>query len=174
MNGKRQRLAGAMVVMALAACATAAPVATTGTAEDEAAIRAVATAYANAYNAKDAAGIGALMTEDYDAVGPDGTRMSGRAMVESSTAAEFAAFPAGATITLNVATDFVDWIDANNATAAGTWTVAGLPPGAGQDRGSWLAVFRKDADGQWRMSGGLTSPYIPPPAMPDSAAGKAP
>lgn len=159
-------LAGAAAMVLVSACAGAAAPAATGTADDEAAIRAVATGYATAYNAKDAAGIAALMAEDYDAVGPDGMRMTGRAAVESMTATELAAIPAGATITLNVTTDFVRWIDANNATAAGGWTVAGLPPGVGQDRGSWLGVFRKDADGQWRMTGGLTSPYIPPPPAP--------
>lgn len=162
MNGKQQWLAGAMVMMTLAACATAEPAATAGTSEDEAAIRAQVTAYANAYSAKDAAALAAIATEDYESVGTDGSRMSGRAAVQEAVAAEMAMMPAELTITVTATTEYLRWLSADAAVAGGTWSSTGGPAEMGPGRGAWMSVFRRDADGQWRMSNGMSAPYMPP------------
>lgn len=166
MREKLQGMAGVVVAVLLAACAGAEPAATTGTPEDEAAIRAQVTAYASAYSAKDAAALAAIATEDYVAVSADGSRISGRAAVQQMVAAEMAMMPADVSITVSATTDYLHWMSATHAVAGGTWSTTGAPAGSGPDRGSWISVFRKDADGQWRMSHGMSAPYMPPPPAP--------
>lgn len=161
---------GAAGLVALAACMETEAPAMSGTPEDEAAIRAQVTAYANAYTAKDAAALAAIATEDYESVGPDGTRMSGRAAVQEMVAAEMAMMPAELTITVTATTDYLRWLSADAAVAGGTWSSTGAPAGMGPERGAWMSVFRRDSDGQWRMSNGMSAPYMPPPAAPDAAA----
>lgn len=165
----RKLTAGLVVaaLMAVAAC-TDMDDATMGTAEDEAAIRAIATGYASAYSARDAAGLAALATEDYEAVSPEGTRISGRAAFQASLAEEMAMMPAELSITVSATTDFLRWIDATHAVAGGTWSSTGMPAGMGPERGSWMIVARKDADGTWRAMSGSSAAYMPPPAMPDT------
>lgn len=160
---------GAVALAAMAACAGAEPAATTGTAEDEAAIRAQVTAYAAAYTAKDAAALAAFATEDYQAVNADGSKTSGRAAVQASVAAEMAMMPAEVSMTVSATTDYLTWMSATHAVAGGTWSATGAPAGSGPDRGAWMSVFRKDADGTWRMSHGMSAPYVPMPAMPPAA-----
>jgi hypothetical protein len=53
--------------------------------------------------------------------------------------------------------------------SSGKWTVTGVPPGGGPDKGSWLAVSEKGEDGVWRMASGLAAAFVPPPPAPDSA-----
>ncbi len=166
MNGRLQWLAGVVVTVALAACAGAEPAATTGTPEDEAAIRAAVTTYANAYSAKDAAALAAVATEDYEAVNLDGTRISGRGGLQQLVAAEMAMMPPEVSITVTATTDYLRWLGADAAVAGGSWSSTGAPAGVGPERGAWMSVFRKDADGQWRMSHGMSAPYMPPPPAP--------
>jgi uncharacterized protein (TIGR02246 family) len=154
------------VVMAACAPAEPEPMATTGTAEDEAAIRASVTSYAAAYGSKDAAALVAHATEDYEAVGPDGTMLSGRAGLQEVVAAEMAMVPADVSIAVSATVGFLRWISADAAVVGGTWTAAGMPAGMGPDRGSYLSVYRRDTDGQWRMSHGMSAPYMPPEAPP--------
>ncbi|MFN2317288.1 MAG: SgcJ/EcaC family oxidoreductase [Gemmatimonadales bacterium] len=137
-----------------------------GTAEDEAAIRAQVTAYANAYTARDAAALAAIVTEDYESVAPDGRRISGRAGVQEMVAEEMAMMPADVAMTVTATTDFLRWLSADAAVAGGTWSAMGAPAGMGPDRGAWLSVFVRDSDGQWRESNGMSAPYMPPPAPP--------
>lgn len=157
---------GTLAVVALASCAGMEAPAATGSAEDEAAIRAQVTAYANAYTAKDAAALAAVATEDYESVGADGSRMSGRAALQEMVAAEMAMMPAEMTITVTATTDFLRWLSADAAVAGGTWSSTGAPAGMGPERGAWMSVFVRDSDGQWRMSNGMSAPYMPPPAPP--------
>jgi uncharacterized protein (TIGR02246 family) len=154
---------GAAGLVALAACAETEAPAMSGTPEDEAAIRAQVTAYANAYSTKDAAALAAITTEDYESVGPDGSRMSGRAAVQEMVAAEMAMMPADMAISVTATTDYLRWLSADAAVAGGTWSSTGAPAGMGPDRGAWMSVFVRDTDGQWRMSNGMSAPYMPPP-----------
>lgn len=169
MIGVRRSLVGSAALVLVTACSGMGAPATAGSAEDEAAIRAQVTAYANAYTAKDAAALAAIATEDYESVGPDGSRTSGRAALQEVVAAEMAMMPAELTITVSATTDYLRWLSADAAVAGGTWSSTGAPAGMGPDRGAWMSVFRRDADGQWRMSHGMSVPYMPPPAAPAPA-----
>lgn len=157
---------GAVAMVGLAACAGMEAPATSGSAEDEAAIRAQVTAYANAYTARDAAALAAIATEDYETVGPDGTRISGRSGLQEMVAAEMAMMPPEVSVTVSATTEYLRWLSADAAVAGGTWTASGAPAGMGPERGAWMSVFRRDTDGQWRMSHGMSAPYMPPPPAP--------
>jgi uncharacterized protein (TIGR02246 family) len=168
MFGTHGRFFAAASALLLAACGGMAEIDMMGTPEDEAAIRDLSTQYAAAYSARDAAALANLATEDYQAVSPDGQMVNGRAALQTMMAEEMNMMPADLQMQLSATTDFVRWIDADNAVAGGTWTASGAPEGMGPDRGSWIAVARQDADGTWRMASGMSAPYMPPPAMPDS------
>jgi uncharacterized protein (TIGR02246 family) len=150
-------------LLALAACAPAP--APTGTPADEAAIRAIGPAYTEAWNNGDTAALAAFSSEDYEAVGADGRVVKGRAGVEAE-AKEGVAARAGLGLKLAVDTTILKWASANSAAIGGTWTIAGLPAGAGGDKGAWTAFVVKGTDGQWRMATGLVAQYVPPPPPP--------
>ena len=161
----RMLTAVAALSLLLAACpAPAGETATTGTPDDEAALRANAEAWATAWNARDAAAIAALMTSDYHEVTPDGRHHGSSADAQAALAAEFAQLPTGVTIALT--TSFTQFINGNNAYAGGTWSTTGMPSGS-PTRGSWLVISEKDSTG-WKIASGLGSTDITPmmPAMP--------
>jgi uncharacterized protein (TIGR02246 family) len=148
-------------VLALAACA--AP--TAGSAADETALRAMGGKYADAFNKKDAAALAAMVTDDYQAVSPDGTEVKGKAAFEE-TEKQSAAGRTGMDLKLSVQTTIVKWAGADHAAIGGTWTMAGIPAGMGGDKGAWSGVAEKGADGQWRLATGMVAQYVPPPAAP--------
>ena len=154
-------------VLAMAACAQAP--AATGTADDEAAIRANGDKFAAAWNKGDVAAISAMLTDDYHAVEADGTLIEGKAANEAREK-ESASQRAPLGLTLNIKTSYIHWVNANNASVGGTWTLAGLPPGAGAEKGSWTTLTQKGADGQWRIATALVAEYHPPPAPPAAPA----
>ena len=158
-----------LAALAVAACAPS-PAPTTGTAADEAAIRAVGPAYAEAWNKADVPALLAFSVDDYEGVRPDGKVLKGKAAVEADLK-ESAAARAGLPLKLSVDTSLVRWTSATSATAAGTWSLAGLPPGMGGETGAWTSTLVKGADGRWRMVTGLVAEFVPPPAAP--AAGPA-
>ena len=143
-----------------------------GTAEDEAAIRSLPDRYVAAYNADDAAGIAALTADDYQAVAPDGMLVSGKAGVEKMMGMEMQMNQKmNVDPTLSVTTDFLHWLGADSATIGGKWTVTGVPTGQ-PDKGSWLAVVHKSADGQWLVTSDLNTPFMqPPPAETPQPSG---
>jgi uncharacterized protein (TIGR02246 family) len=157
--------AGAAIAALALTAACAAPAPTTGTADDETAIRGLASKYAEAFNKGDVAGLSALITSDYEVVGPDGTVVKGKQAFEEMER-KGVAERAGMPLVLNVQTSYVRWMSGTSAAAGGTWTMQGVPAGMGADKGAWIGTFKKESDGQWRMSGGLVSEYHPPPAMP--------
>ena len=141
-----------------------------GTAEDDATIRGIADRYVAAYNANDAAGIAALVADDYEAVAPDGTMVRGKAGVEKTTGMEMQMMEKmNVDTTLSASLDFLHWLNAESATVGGSWTMAGLPEGQ-PDRGSWMAVMHKSPDGQWLVTSDLTATYLPPPPAEAEAA----
>jgi uncharacterized protein (TIGR02246 family) len=160
----------AAVLALTSACATSAPA--TGTSADETAIRGIGGKYSEAFNKGDAAALAALVADDYLAVLPDGTIIKGRAAFQESEKQEVAK-RAGLPLTLNIQTSNVDWITGSAAVAAGTWSLAGLPPGLGSGKGSWVATVRKGDDGQWRLWRGLVAEHVEPaPSLPAPEAGK--
>jgi ketosteroid isomerase-like protein len=149
----------------VAACpAPAGNTAATGSAEDEATLRANADAYAAAWNARDAAAVAALLSSEYHEVTPDGRHLSTAADAQASLAAEFAQMPAG--VTMSLTTEFTKWINADNAYSGGIWTTTGMPAGM-PTRGSWLVISARDSTG-WKITSGLGSTDVTPlmPAMP--------
>jgi ketosteroid isomerase-like protein len=157
------------VFAAVAACgAKTADTPTTGTAEDEAAIRADNAAYGTAWSARDTTAMFAMMADDYTGVAPDGAYFADKAAAMAGSRTEMAAMPPGLTLTVN--TSFVKFLDASHAITGGTWSVAGMPPGM-PSTGSWTGTVRKDSTGSWKSLNSLAATFIPPaPAMPDSAA----
>ena len=160
----------ALVATIVAAACAAPPSPATGTAADETAIRAVGPAYAEAWNKADVPALLAFSVDDYEGVRPDGKVLKGKAAVEADLK-ESAAARAGLPLKLSVDTSLVRWTSATSATAAGTWSLAGLPPGMGGETGAWTSTLVKGADGRWRMVTGLVAEFVPPPAAP--AAGPA-
>ncbi len=142
-----------------------------GTAADEAAIRSLATQYADAWNKGDTAALASLVTDDYEAVNPDGSVDKGRAGAEAREKAA-AAERAGAHLTLTVNTTFLKWSGANAAATGGTWTLEGGAPASGPTKGAWSGFVVKGTDGRWKQSTGLVAafqPPTPPPAAPKPA-----
>jgi uncharacterized protein (TIGR02246 family) len=147
-------------VLLLAACS-----ATSGSAADEAALRGIGAKYADAFNKGDTAALAAMVTDDYEMVAADGTELKGRAAFEE-TEKKSAAQRTGLGLKLDVKTTYVKWAGADHASVGGTWTMAGVPPGMGGDRGAWSFLAEKGADAVWRLAAGLVAQYVPPPAPP--------
>ena len=167
-----QGMALAAVLIA-AACAPA-PAPTSGTPADEATLRALGGKFADAWNKGDIPALVAMATEDYDVVSPDGMVIKGRAAFEKSEKEQLTQ-RTGLPLKLTVNTSYVKWGGANAASLGGTWTMAGLPPGLGADKGSWTVFAVKGTDGEWRMSSGLVANATPPaapPAAPATGKGK--
>ena len=158
-----------LAVVAAAACAPPPPPAQ-GTPDDEVAIRGLAGKYAEAFNANDAAGMARLVSEDFERVDADGTHIRGRAafqQIEAKSATDRQA--AGLKLTLEAPTSYVKWMSATHAVSGGPWTMTGLPPGA-PAKGSWVAVLRKNPEGQWQITNSLAADFVAPP--PADAKGK--
>jgi uncharacterized protein (TIGR02246 family) len=164
---------GVAAVCAMVACeGSSTTTVMQGTAEDETAIRALPDRYVAAYNAGDAAGIAVLTADDYQAVAPDGTLVTGKGGVEKMVSMEMQMNEKmKLDVALSVTTDFLHWLSADSATIGGRWTVTGVPPGQ-PDKGAWLAVTHKSSDGQWLVTSDLSTPFLqPPPAQTPQASG---
>jgi len=165
-----QGIALAAVLIA-AACAPP-PAPTSGTAADETTLRALGGKFADAWNKGDVATLVAMAAEDYEVVSPDGTPIKGRAAFEKSEKDQLTQ-RTGLPLKLTVNTAYVKWGGANAASVGGTWTMAGLPPGLGADKGAWTVFAVKGTDGEWRMQSGLVADApMPPPPPPTPAKGK--
>ncbi len=162
----------AVAVAALVACAPAAP-ATQGTPDDEVVLRGMAARYSASFNAGDAAALARMMTEDFESLGPDGVHTRGRTAFQQMEEASLKdRQAAGLNLTLNATTGYVKWIDARHAVVGGTYSMTGLPPGA-PDKGAWVVVARKEADGSWLTQNSLVSEFVAPPPPPaDPKKGK--
>ena len=160
------------VLAAVAACgAKQVETPATGTAEDEAAIRAANTGYATAWTARDTTALWAMMADDYSEVAPNGTYNADKAAAMAMSRSELAMMPTGMALTLN--TNFIKFLSASIAVTGGSWSVTGAPAGM-PSSGSWVSTVRKDSTG-WKSVSALAAqniPMGPPAAMPDSAAKK--
>lgn len=145
-------------VLVLAACS-----ATSGSAADETALRGMGAKYADAFNRGDTAALAAMVTDDYEVVGADGSEIKGKAAFEEAEK-KSAAQRTGLGLRLDVKTTYVKWMGADHAALGGTWTMAGVPPGMGGDRGAWSGVASKGSDATWRLATGLVAQYVAPVA----------
>jgi uncharacterized protein (TIGR02246 family) len=157
-----KKLLAVAAVLAVYGCAqppAPEPMAMAGTPADEQAIRDVIERVETAWNAKDAAGMAALVTEDYNGISPDGKHTAGRAAYEANAQAEFAQErPEGMALAIEVG--YLQWHGADTAAVGGTWSVTGLPM---EEKGSWIVVVKRTGD-QWLMSNGLVAMFVPEPA----------
>ena len=155
--------ATAIGLMSVQACTPPAAPAT-GTPADEAAIRAVASKYAEGFAKKDAKAMAALVTVDYEDQDAMGRHTQGRDAFEKQMASDFSQMPDG--MTLTVGTTFVKWLSNTAAVAGGTYQGQPALPGT-TGKGAWLAVLVKK-DSTWLMASALGSnePPAPAPAMP--------
>lgn len=161
-----------VALFGLSACAPApAPAPTTGTSDDEVAIRGLASKYAEAWNKGDIAVLSAMVTEDFEAVMPDGTVIKGKAANEEAEKKALAGRQ-GLPLVLSVTTGYVKFGGATSASAGGPWTLAGLPPGAGADKGAWTIFVKKGSDGAWLIASSLVADFVPPPPAPAPAEKK--
>jgi uncharacterized protein (TIGR02246 family) len=167
--------AAALALLFAAACGgtSAGSAAGSGTPQDEAAIRALAGKYADAYSKRDTAGIGAVTADDYEDVDPMGNHNQGRAAAVASAAKDFAQMPAGMQMTMTATTTYVRWINPTTAVAGGTWQTPPMP--GAPSRGAWMGVAVKK-DSTWKMISSLGSADVttmmPAAAMPDTSKGK--
>jgi uncharacterized protein (TIGR02246 family) len=161
-----------VAALLVSACAAAPPPATQGTADDEVAIRGMAAKYAASFNANDVAALAQMVTDDFESVAADGMHTKGRAAFqEAEDKSTKDRQAAGLNLTLSTSNGYLNWIDPTHAVIGGTYAMAGLPPGA-PDKGAWIVVVEKAANGQWLMANSLVAESMPPPPPPPPAKGK--
>ncbi len=146
----------AVISLALAAC-QADRGDRVGTSDDQAAIDANTTAWAKAWNARDASAMAALMANDYQEVTPMGEHISSATAAQENLAGEFQQMPEGVTIQLD--TEFTEFTG-TSAYSGGTWTTEGMPNDMPR-RGSWLVIQEKEGD-NWKITAGLASTDVTP------------
>jgi ketosteroid isomerase-like protein len=161
----------ALIGLLLSVACAPPPAPTAGTAADEAALRALGGKYAEMWNKKDIAGLVTMTTDDYEVVAPDGKVIKGRAAFEEAEK-QAVTERTGLPLKLNVTTSYLKWGGANSAAIGGTWTMDGLPPGIGANKGAWTAFVVRGADNQWRMASGLVADAPTPPPVVAPAPGK--
>ena len=166
----------AVAAMAVAACSTGGGAPAMETAADSAGVRELATKYQTAWNTSDAALMASLATDDYHAAEPDGSVINGRAAFDSVMKVEFEgrkAMPATTPpMTMELTPVKTVFTTATSAVSTGLWALKGMPAGAGPEKGSYLVVSVKGADGTWRMKNALGAAYVAPPAVPPAAVKK--
>lgn len=146
-----------------------APAATRAT--DAAEIRALGTAWQDAWNRRDAAGLAAIMDEDVvfvSVLGPDtpGYGRGGRAAFQAGHAAILASPMFADSRWTTEQVEIVRWLTPDIAVAHVVWTTTGdrvrhLAPGTPR-RGMFTWVVNKGADGRWRVAASQNTEVMPP------------
>ena len=140
----------ALAVLVLAA-GVAGLVVAQETTDEEAAVKMVATKWADAWNAGDMTAVGALYAEDADYVNFFGQSVSGRAQVEASFSEVHSTVYKGSKIVIE--TTAVRLIKPDVAISDSDWEMTGLPdegPGV-PTKGASTAVMVKQ-DGEWKIA----------------------
>lgn len=163
---QRRSLLTAMLLAAAAACQPAAPAGLTDADRD--AIKAADAEFTRLAMAADFAGlVGKAYAEDAIFMAPNAPAVTGSAAIQTA----MAAFPP---ISNFVITSQEIEGTATMAYARGAYTMTLTPPGAApiQDSGKFLAIWRKQADGTWKMTRDMFSSDLPVPAPEPAAPGK--
>lgn len=146
---RMRRLPLALLAVASAACATQPPPdAARPFVADSAAIHAAATAFSAAYVRGDAAAMAALYTEDA-VIFPEGA-----AAIEGKPAIQrYWTLPAGRRITLHRLIPERVEVHGDVASDYGRYEIAGEANGEawGPSHGKYVVVWKRGADGAWRM-----------------------
>jgi ketosteroid isomerase-like protein len=133
------------------AAAAAAPAGSSAAyAADLAAITDFNTRYLRAINAGDSAALSALTDDDHIMLAPGRPPVLGKAANDAANARGFQQFNI-----VETWNPLETVIDGNLAYQRGSFTVAATPKAGGPTRttaGSFLRIYRRQADGSWRMS----------------------
>jgi uncharacterized protein (TIGR02246 family) len=113
--------------------------------------------YEAAFNKGDAKAVAALYTEEGTRLGPDGSFLKGRALIEKMYAAGFVGPLKGVQLTLTPASSQVLTPDVQ--VTEGTYSATGTTPLKGRYVNT---IVRKG--GQWLLASVVTIPAPPPPA----------
>ena len=127
----------------------------------------VRTAYLTAVNAGDPKGVAALYTEDGVEMPPNEAMVKGRAAIEKYQTGFLTAY----TVKLSL-TGIESMATGDSAYDVGTYSQTITPKqGAGKpttDRGKFVVLLRRGADGQWRVKYAIYNSDLPAPAAPAS------
>lgn len=151
-----------MIAAGLAACA---PAATTFSDADANAVRQVAKDFTTSMLAGQWDTWTGLFTDDVAFLPPNGPTVSGKAAVRAFGEA----FPKLTAFT----TEAVDVAGQGDlAYARGTYALTANPAGGQpvEDKGKWLAIYRKQADGSWKLSYDAWNSDLPLPAAAPAPA----
>jgi len=111
-----------------------------------------------AFNAKDAAKVGALYEQDAVLMPPNQALIKGRAAIEAWFKG---GFDEGFS-NLRLA-PFRTEVSGDLAYVAGTYTISSkMPSGPFEDRGKYIEVWKRSA-GQWRIAADIFNSDLPPP-----------
>ena len=131
-------------------------------AADVAAIRAVLADFDALANAGDAAGIAELYAEDAIQMPPDAASRVGRGAILASMEETLGAN----TLQLTSVVDEIE-VAGDLACVLITWDESIMPNAGGdteQMHGNWLVIFKRQADGSWKMWRDMWSVFAPPEA----------
>lgn len=153
------RLAVAALLLAMG-CTPSGPAALNEA--DKTALRAIDQRFAEAVLAKNWAGAAAVYTTEASLMQPNGPTVTGRAMIQ----AWLEAFPPISTFTIEP--QEIDGLG-DLAYGRGTYTMSYTLPGAAaptEDRGKYLLIERKQADGSWLITNEIFNSDLPLPPSP--------
>ncbi len=126
------------------------------------AIDSVRERHVGALNAGDAAAWTALFAEDGVQMPPNAPANVGRDRIGAWSGGMLAAFRATFALTVAEIRAVDGWAFERGAYAIGLTPAAGGP--AMRDDGKYVTIYRKDADGAWRISHDIWNSDAPPPA----------
>ncbi|MCL6740651.1 nuclear transport factor 2 family protein [Sphingomonas sp. RB56-2] len=147
------------VALGTSACKPAVKV---DTAADEQAIRAKETAWMEAYNKHDVEAVKSQYQDDAGLAGPGAAVMTDAA----SRGAFLTGFASDPALKVDFASDRIMIAQSGElASSRGHYTMTYTDPGTKQPKtesGTYLTVYRKQADGSWKAVEDLTTPGPPP------------
>ena len=133
----------------------------TSTAADEEAVREMVAAFDAAFNTRDAdALLAAVYTDESTRMSANEPTAQGRDAIRASF---LAAWEAGESNVDNHVAEI--HILGDLAAARGTWTARNVPSDGSEpydDRGSWAGLYRRAADGSWKVVWDIWNSELPP------------
>ena len=162
---RRSAIPAAFVLLSLAGCQQAATQADTAAIESQ--LRQAEARWNQAYAAHDAAALAGMYADDAALANPGSALASGAAAIRRDTAA----FAADRNLRVQFASDRIQVAASGDlAYTRGHYTLTMTDPATGRpstSSGSYLTVWRKQADGAWRAVEDFVTPgpaAAPPPA----------
>lgn len=160
--GGRMRRLGVAVLLCVALGACSAPRVREGSSSEQAAIQAVLDAHGAAWNKGDAAAAAAIMTEDADWVGGDGSVYEGRAAIEAAHEKWFAG-PAKGSFHSHPGLPKIHFLRPDVAIVDGDSYQSGLHDEQGKEvpaeTSRYTAVMVKE-NGQWKVAAFRSLPQV--------------